>query len=155
MEQQEFIQRLMPMKGRLYRIACTYLGSEAAAMEAVDEAVYQGLKNRKALRQPEFFETWLTRILINTCKRELRRLKWLHHADYLPEEREDFNYDALPLHEALARLPEKLRQVIVLRYFADLTLAETARILELPQGTVVTRQRRALALLRLDLEEGI
>ena len=43
--------------------------------------------------------------------------------------------------------------VIVLRYFTGLTLAETAETLGVPVGTVSTRQRRALALLRLELEE--
>ncbi|MET0015752.1 sigma-70 family RNA polymerase sigma factor [Oscillibacter sp.] len=154
MDQQEFIQRTEAQKTRLYRAAFAYLGGEAAALEAVDEAVYQALRNLRHLRQPEYFETWLTRILINECGRELRRLMRLRPAEYLPEAGEDFNYDALPLREAVARLPRKLRQIIVLRYFGDLTLAETARTLGIPQGTVVTRQRRALALLRLELEEG-
>ena len=42
-------------------------------MDAVDEAVYRAFRDRRKLRQPEFFETWLTRILINVCKDELRR----------------------------------------------------------------------------------
>ncbi|MPM39207.1 RNA polymerase sigma factor SigV [bioreactor metagenome] len=154
MDQQEFIRRTEAQKARLYRAAFAYLGGEAAALEAMDEAVYQALRHLRHLRQPEYFETWLTRILINECGRELRRLKRLRPAEYLPEAGEDFNYDALPLRDAVARLPQELRQIIVLRYFGDLTLAETARTLGIPQGTVVTRQRRALALLRLELEEG-
>ena len=43
--------------------------------------------------------------------------------------------------------------MVVLRFFAGYTQAETAAALELPQGTVATRQRRALELLRLELEE--
>lgn len=62
-------------------------------------------------------------------------------------------FDALPLKEALRRLPRELREVVVLRYFTGLTLAETAQALSIPPGTVSTRQRRALALLRLDLCE--
>ncbi|MBC8579008.1 sigma factor-like helix-turn-helix DNA-binding protein [Zhenhengia yiwuensis] len=44
---------------------------------------------------------------------------------------------------------------IRLRYFSGYILSETAQILEIPRGTVVTRQRRALQLLRLELGEGI
>ena len=44
--------------------------------------------------------------------------------------------------------------MIILRYFTGLTLAETARTLDIPQGTVVTRQRKALRLLRLELTDG-
>ena len=60
------------------------------------------------------------------------------------------------LKEAIRRLPEPLRDVIILRYFTGLTLEETASALSIPRGTVATRQRKALSLLKLDLmaEEG-
>ena len=70
----------------------------------------------------------------------------------LPE-RAETPYDALPLQEALERLPEDLRSVIALRYFGGFTLAETARALGLPEGTVSSRQRRALQLLKLHLTD--
>ena len=64
-------------------------------------------------------------------------------------------YDGLPLKEAIRRLPEELRAVVILRFFAGLSQAETAETLNIPQGTVATRQRRALQFLRLELgEEG-
>lgn len=154
MSEQEFVRRTQALRMRLYRTAYAYLGGEAAALDAVDEAVYQALRYLRQLREPELFETWLTRILIRACCRELKRLRRLHPAEYLPEAGEGFDYDALPLREAVARLPQELRQVIVLRYFGDLTLAQTAETLGIPQGTAATRQRRALALLRLELEEG-
>lgn len=153
MEREEFAVRVEALKGRLYRTARLYLGSEADALEAVDEAVYQALRALGTLRQPEFFETWMTRILINACRRELRRRKRLTGEEALPESAGPDVYDALPLKEAVRRLPEALRQVVILRFFAGYTQAETAAALELPQGTVATRQRRALELLRLELEE--
>lgn len=70
----------------------------------------------------------------------------------LPETAQE-DFDALPLKEAVARLPRDLRAVIVLRYFTGLTLADTAAALSIPQGTVVTRQRKALQLLRLELTD--
>ena len=62
-------------------------------------------------------------------------------------------YDTLPLKEAVRCLPEALRLVVVLRFFTGYTQAETAAALNIPQGTVATRQRRALELLRLELGE--
>ena len=73
MTEQEFALRAQDQRGRLYRTAFLYLGGEHAAVDAVDEAVYRAFRDRRKLRQPEFFETWLTRILINVCKDELRR----------------------------------------------------------------------------------
>ena len=155
MDQTEFAARTEALRDRLYRTAWLYLGSEADALEAMDEAVYQALRALGKLRQPEFFETWLTRILINECHRELRRRKRLAGEEALPDTAGPDAYDDLPLKEAIRRLPEDLRAVVILRFFTGYTQAETARALEIPQGTVATRQRRALELLRLELgEEG-
>lgn len=142
------------MKAKLYRTALLWLGSESAALDAVDEAVYKGLRACKGLRQPEYFSTWLTRILLNVCATELRRRKREIAVEELPETAAEA-FDALPLKEAIRRLPEELRTVVVLRYFTGLTLAETARTLGVPPGTVSTRQRRALALLKLELTEEV
>lgn len=152
MTEQEYILRAEALKERLYRTAALYLGSESAAVDAVDEAVYKGFCACKKLRQPEFFDTWLTRILINVCNTELRRRRRELSMDELPETAQE-QFDALPLKEALRRLPRDLRDVIVLRYFTGLTLEETARALDIPRGTVSTRQKKALSLLRLELTD--
>ncbi len=153
MDQMEFAARVEALRQRLYRTAYLYLGGEADALEAVDEAVYQALRALKKLRAPEHFDTWLTRILINTCHRELRRRRRLAGEEALPDTAGPDDYDALPLKEAVGRLPEQLRTVVILRYFTGYTQAETAAALGIPTGTVATRQRRALALLRLELGE--
>ena len=153
MDKEEFAARTEAVRQRLYRTAYLYLGSEADALEAVDEAVYQALRTLKKLREPVHFETWLTRILLNECHRELRRRKRVAGEDALPDTAGPDAYDALPLKEAVRRLPEELRAVVILRFFTGYTQAETAAALDIPQGTVATRQRRALALLRLELGE--
>ncbi|BCJ99677.1 sigma-70 family RNA polymerase sigma factor [Anaerocolumna chitinilytica] len=147
----KFIAEFDQIKGSLYRIAFVYLNNEAASLDAVDEAVYLAYKNLKKLRQPEYFKTWITRILINVCKKELRRTKRLELYDDIAEQLCE-DYDSLPLKDAIASLPQELQDIINLRFFNDYTLAETAQILKIPQGTVATRQRKALSLLRLELE---
>lgn len=129
-----------------------YLGSESAALDAVDKAVYRGFLSYKKLRKPEFFATWMTKILLNECNNELRRRKRETAVAELPETAVEA-FDALPLRDAIARLPREVRAVVVLRYFSGYTLAETAEILHIPAGTAASRQRRALALLRLELGE--
>ena len=129
MNQQEFAGLTEAVKARLYRTAYLYLGNEDDALEAVDEAVYQALRGLKQLRQPDFFETWITRILINACHNELRRRKRFHPGgdDALPDTAGPDAYGC--------------------------TQAETAAALRIPQGTAATRQKRALALLKLELGE--
>ena len=150
----EYAVRAHALRIKLYKTALLYLGNETAALDALDEAVYRGLRGHKKLRQPEYFDTWLTRILINECHNELRRRTRIQPMETLPETAEEA-FDALPLKEAVARLPEELKDVVILRYFAGYTLQETADLLALPRGTVATRQRRALQLLRLELEEEV
>lgn len=152
MTETEYCTRAEALKPKLYRTALLYLGGESAAVDAVDEAVYKGLLAHGRLRQEEFFSTWMGRILINVCTDELRRRKRELAVEALPETAAE-EFDALPLKEAIQRLPAELRQVVVLRYFTGLTLAQTARALRIPQGTAASRQRRALALLKLELTE--
>ena len=155
MTELEYLERAEGVREKLYRAALLTLGSESAAIDAVDEAVYKGYLGYRKLREPQYLETWLVRILLNVCRDELRRRKRELAVEELPETAGEA-FDALPLKEAIRRLPAQLRDVIVLRYFTGLTLEETATALELPRGTVSTRQRKALALLKLDLtvEEG-
>ena len=152
MEMREYARRAEEIKQKLLRTALLYLGDGSAAADALDEAIYKGLLACKRLRQPEYFDTWMTRILINVCCSELRRRKReLSYAE-LPETAAE-SYDALPLREAVFRLPRELKELVILRYFSGYTLREAAEILDIPQGTAATRQRRALQLLRLDLGE--
>jgi len=90
--------------------------------------------------------------LLNECHREQKRRGRFRSLEELPEPSTE-ELDCLPLQDAILRLPKELKDVIILRYFSGYTLAETAEALQIPQGTVVTRQRRALKLLRLELEE--
>lgn len=152
MNAEEYAGRVDAIRERLYKTAVLYLGSPSQALDAVDEAVYKGLCGCKKLRQPEYFDTWITRILINECHNELRRRKRFCPMEELPETAVE-QFDTLPLREAIRHLPQELEDVVIARFFAGFTLTETAQLLRIPQGTAATRQRRALQLLRLELGE--
>lgn len=154
MNHEEFAKQIEQIREKLYKTAFLYLGNETMAMDVVDEAVYKGLCSYRKLRHPEYFTTWMTRILINECHNEQRRRKRFFPLEELPETATD-TFDALPLKEALRSLPKDLKDVIILRYFTGYTLAETADALNIPQGTAASRQRKALQLLRLELEEEV
>lgn len=154
MNNEEFAIRVESVRSKLYKTACIYMGSETLAMDVVDEAVYKALCGKWKLRHPEFFDTWITRILINECYNELRRQRRYQPLDELQETAVE-SFDSLPLKEAIRKLPKELKDVIILRFFGGYTVAETAQALHIPPGTVATRQRKALQLLRLELEEEV
>jgi len=148
-----YVSFISEYKASMYRIAYGYLCDETGALDAVDEAVYLGYAHRKELREPRFLKTWLTRILINECYRILRRCKHEVTMEELPEETSPSTEVSLPTKLAVQSLPEDLRKVIILRYFGGYTIAETAEILEIPEGTVATRARKALGILRVELND--
>lgn len=78
MDKQEFSRRVLAVEGRLYRISCGMLREPQDRLDAVQEAVLKAWQNLGRLRREEFFETWLTRILINECHRESRRMRRVH-----------------------------------------------------------------------------
>jgi RNA polymerase sigma-70 factor (ECF subfamily) len=104
------------------------------------------------------FSTWLFQIAVNLCRDwhrrpppEPRTLEDEPSAGEL--ERSDATLDAARL---LARLPEGQREVVVLRYFHDLSEDDVAAILDIPKGTVKSRMHQAIARLAslVDAEQG-
>lgn len=152
-DQKTYLAFITDYKSIMYRIAFGYLGDETKALDAVDEAVYLGYVHRKELREPSFLKTWLTRILINECYRFLRMEKREVAMEVLPEHGQAFPEGTLSIKMAVQALPEDFRKVIVLRYFGGYTIADTAVILGIPEGTVATRTRNALKVLRVELSE--
>jgi RNA polymerase sigma-70 factor (ECF subfamily) len=105
------------------------------------------------LREPKYLKTWLVRILINECLKIIRINKKELNTDVFPESSQSFQEDSIHLRLAIENLPEDLKKVITLRYFGGFTIAETAEILGIPDGTVSTRSRKALEMLRIEISD--
>ncbi|WP_287881663.1 RNA polymerase sigma factor [Agathobacter sp.] len=151
MNDEIFFVRIEQMRGKLYRIAYPYFNSESMAVDMVDEAIYRAYIKRRQLKNEAYMETWLIRILMNLCMSKYKKFKRQTGIEELPESATYADYENLPLKDAINRLPEQYRQLIILKYFGGYTVAEIGKMLEIPQGTVATRMRKALSLLRLDL----
>ena len=102
------------------------------------------------------FSTWLFQIAVNLC-RDWRRRAPPEATDAAYETAEEENLErvdaGVDVARLLARLPEQQREVLILRYFHDLTEDETAAILECPKGTVKSRMHQALARLAAYVRE--
>lgn len=73
MDKFEFAQRLQSDKARYYRIVYSYVKNEQDALDIVGDATYKALLNLRSLKNPEYFGTWMTRIVINCALDQLRR----------------------------------------------------------------------------------
>ena len=153
MNRQEFSRRVLALEGRLHRISYGLLRNAQDQQDAVQEAVLKAWQKLGGLRREEFFETWLTRILINECYNLLSARKNALPLEAVPETKEMPEGKDCSLHDALLRLEEKLRLPVMLHYMEGYRVREIAGILKLPEGTVKTRLARAKRELKKYLEE--
>ncbi|MDO5324441.1 MAG: sigma-70 family RNA polymerase sigma factor [Clostridia bacterium] len=153
MDKQEFTRRVLAVEGRLYRIGCGMLREPQDRLDAVQEAVLKAWQNRNRLRREEFFETWLTRILINECHNIQNARRRSAPMDELPEPAAPPEDGSWALRDALMALDEALRLPLLLSYMEGYRVREIAKILRIPEGTVKSRIARAKRKLRALLEE--
>lgn len=142
MDRQFFIASAQAMERSMYCIARSYLRCEADCEDALQNALLRAWEKRNTLREERYFRTWLTRILINSCKEMLRRQKREAPTADFPEAAAPQGSDPV-LWEALRALDEKYRVTVILHYRDGYGIREIASILRIPESTVKTRLSRA------------
>ncbi|MBM7869925.1 RNA polymerase sigma-70 factor (ECF subfamily) [Clostridium pascui] len=126
-------------------------------MDIVQEAVYKAYVKKSNLKQPEYFITWITRILINCAMDFLKKSKRATNFEenfYEADKRKISSEEIIDLYSALKDLDERSKTIVVLRYFEDMTLKDISNILDLPLSTTKTILYRALGKLKIKLEEN-
>ena len=154
MDNQEFQDRVRACERMLYATAYLLLHVTADCVDAVQEAVLRAWQRLPGLQNPQFFETWLTRIVINECKSQLRRRSRRGETELSPRLAAPVSPEP-ELHAALTALKWKYRVVLTLKYIDGYTIEEIARILTLPRGTVASRLDQAKRLLRAQMKGEI
>ena len=157
---------LRPRLDRLFRMAVAILRSEPDARDAVQETSVKAWRELPRMRDRKSFDAWLSQILVNSCRSHLRherrvRIREIDVAD-LPTDEMDPGLqvvgvaDALPETEAIQRAFERLgardRSMLVLHYVEERPLAEIARIVGSPVGTIKWRLSNARQALTKALE---
>lgn len=143
----------------IYRIAYVYVKNQNDALDIVQETAYKSFSQIKTLKNPSYFKTWLIKIAINNALSHLRKEKKIVHlkpdyVDSLPaNEKEDITLQ-ITLQDLIERLNENEKSIVLLRFYADHTISEIAKILDMPLGTVKTILYRSLQKLRMKMEVG-
>ncbi|MFI6490450.1 RNA polymerase sigma factor SigM [Streptomyces sp. NPDC050564] len=146
-------------RDRLWAVALRTLGDREEAADAVQDALVSAYRAAHTFRGQSAVTTWLHRITVNACLDRARkaasrktspvddteRLEQLlepHEAASAPAERNDLHRELL---EALGTLPADQRAALVLVDMQGYPVAEAARILDVPTGTVKSRCARGRA----------
>ena len=154
-DQEAFAALIAPLENRLHRTALAILGNSADADDVWQNTVLKAFQGLSGLREPQYFATWTTRILLNECKQSLRRRRpWLPLDDLTPVSLPEPDAEQVVIRDALLRLSGSQRMVVFLRFWLGLPIAEVAEVLEIPVPTVKSRLYQAFKLLRGMLREG-
>ncbi len=161
-----FEQLIKTYNRYVYNIAFRMMGNEEDAKDMSQEALIKAYKNIKRFKMESSFSTWLYRIVINTCKDELRRRKetlvsldeTYENGDHLKHDISDETNDPIIIYEklelkssiedALNKLSEDNKSVVVLKDIMGYTYDEIGEILQIPIGTVRSRLSRSRSALK-------
>ncbi len=151
-----FVKLMELCKDSLYRVAKGFFQSEDDVADAVAQTVLTAYEKLPQLKKPQYFKTWLTKILINTCNQMIRDQKKYVSAEILPEEvYSEEAYTDLEFREMLSSFPEDSRLIVQLYYGEQFTTKEIAKILGLNENTVRSRLRRARERMKEDLSDSL
>lgn len=152
---ESFYKLLEPIKDRLYRTAFMYMKNENDALDCVHDSIVKAIRSLDKLKNPQYFNTWITRITINTCKDNLRKAKnaspydmaqlehkLVYHGNLNIEENVD-------LYRALDNLKEEEKDLIAMRYVDGMSTRDIAQATHAPIGTVRSRLSRTIKKLRV------
>ena len=168
-ERELFYDLIKPCERAVFLTAYSVLKSEADAEEVVQEAALKAYKALDSFRGESKFSTWLVKITLNEARMKLRRSRSESEVslqDFVDDDDGDFtpavltDWREIPsealdrkelretLQRALDELPEKYREVLILRDVREMNIAETAQLLGISEGMVKTRLFRARLLMQ-------
>ncbi|ELC8443852.1 sigma-70 family RNA polymerase sigma factor [Clostridium perfringens] len=134
-------------KEYLYKMAFLYVKDEQDALEVIHETVYRAFLNIGRLKKAKFFNTWITRILINVSIDFLKKKgnsEILDESTAIIKEKSSISTEErLDLYNAIDLLNDNYKTVIIMMYFNDMKIKDIAKVMEVPENTVKTYLRRA------------
>lgn len=144
---------------RLHALAFGVLRDPELADDATQQAMLAAWRNLPRLRDPERFDAWVYRLTVNACHAERRRAgRWLPQLtdETKPDPAASAAFGSVAdrelLDSAFRTLPLEQRAVLTLHHLVGLSLAEVARVLEIPEGTARSRLHRGLRAMRASID---
>ena len=151
------IEYIKENQNKLYKIAYTYTKNQDLSLDIVQEAVTKALENIHKLKQEEFVKTWFYRILINEALQTVKKNKKIIEYELVENEtmsqnNEDNIVENIDIYNRIEKLNDKLKTVIILRFFENLKIEEIAVITNTNTNTVKSRLYKGLNEIKEDYE---
>ena len=124
----------------MYKVARGILGNDEDVADAIQDTILTCFEKIHTLKQPQYFKTWMIRILINECNKILRHYRSIQVQDNMPDvPGQDGSLAELEFKEMLSLVEEKYRIVLILYYVEGFKISDIASILELNEKTEKAR----------------
>ncbi|MEK3705941.1 sigma-70 family RNA polymerase sigma factor [Paenibacillus sp. FSL R7-0198] len=158
-KEDQFSEKITVIQNKLYRLAYCYVKNEQEALDIVSEAVYKGFIAYGKMESMTYFDSWMSRIVINTAIDHIRRNQRVtymedHTQEFVAPERGASVEEKMDLYDALDRLVPEDRAYIILKFFGNMRFREIAEVLSLSENTVKSKFYRIINKLKMDLIEG-
>ena len=161
---QAFVKLFSKYEQELYCIAYMNVKNEADALDIMQETAYRAFKGIKELKSPEYFKTWLIRIVMNCsmdCIRKNSKVvqlesEHIENLEIIPVSHEKELIMKFTLNELMEVVDVTEKNVLILKYYYEYSFKEISEIMQKPLGTVKTILYRGLNKLREKAEkEGV
>ena len=161
-DERAFDQLVTPTLPRLLRIASAVLGNGGDAYDALQDSLAIAWRELPNLREADRFDAWVARILVNECRRYIRKAVKTRRIEdaYVQSSTVGLNDEPEPrvaaldrLERAFERLDARQRSLLVLHHLEGLPVSVIATAMEIPPGTVKSQLFAARESLKLALEK--
>lgn len=149
----------------IMRLCYTYVHSWQTAEDLTQETFIKLYRHLEKFRGEAHIKTYIYAIAINVCKDYIsswkhKKIQIYHTIEHLLKTNDSTSEKVIQISEAgelvnkIEKLASKYKDVILLYYYADMTISEISEALKLPENTVKIRLKRGREKLKLMLEEG-
>ena len=151
------VNYILENQNKFYRLAFSYVKNKEAALDVVQNAICKALEKCYDIKNPNALKTWFYRILVNESLKSINSTKSESLADQLPEQpytesQYDKDHD---VYNAVQKLKEPMKTVIVLHFYEDMTLKQISEITGINLNTVKSSLYSALNKIEKELKEAV
>lgn len=144
-DKEALISLVMSKKDEYYKLAYSYLRNKEDSLDSLQDMIIILFDNMKTLRNDEVFYSWSKTILVNCCKKTLKKnSRLLPFSSFADKSKEEGSYNqdkeaSLDILEYMKNLNSQQQEAIRLKYLLDMDYRTISEITKVPEGTVKSR----------------
>ena len=154
---EKVVHYILNNQDKFYRLAYSYTKNKDSSLDIVQNAVCIALEKYNTIKNIDYIKTWFYMVLVNECLAYIKKAQkeLLYEKENVKKDiyHEEAYYKGIELYNAIDKLSEDIKTVIMLHYYEEMTLKEISEITDTNLNTVKTRLYSGLKKLKLLVKE--